>query len=57
MKLNTWDIYSFLIVIDFEATCESTNPNNFDHEIIEFPVVVIDTEKKAIVSIGFLIPK
>ena len=44
----------FLLVIDFEATCESSNPDNYRHEIIEFPVVVVDCETKSIVSIGII---
>lgn len=31
----------FLVVIDFEATCEERNPPGYPHEIIEFPAVLI----------------
>ncbi|KAI0225932.1 3'-5' exoribonuclease 1 [Lamellibrachia satsuma] len=34
----------FLLVIDFEATCQE-NTTDYRHEIIEFPIVVIDTHK------------
>ncbi|KAK2174699.1 hypothetical protein NP493_783g01046 [Ridgeia piscesae] len=34
----------FLLVIDFEATCQE-NTTNYRHEIIEFPIVVIDTHR------------
>ncbi len=33
----------FLVVIDFEATCEERNPVDYQHEIIEFPAVLVDT--------------
>lgn len=42
--------YEYLVVIDFEATCEEVN-DNFVHEIIEFPAVLINVEKQEIVSI------
>lgn len=31
----------FFIVIDFEATCEERNPIDYQHEIIEFPAVLV----------------
>ena len=39
----------FLLVIDFEATCQE-NTTDYHHEIIEFPIVVIDTHKCEVVS-------
>ena len=39
----------FLLVIDFEATCQE-NTTDYRHEIIEFPIVVIDTQKCQVVS-------
>jgi len=44
--LNT----QFFIVIDFEATCEEKNPPDYPHEIIEFPAVLVSTEKQEIVD-------
>lgn len=35
--------FRFLLVTDFECTCDSGEPN-YPHEIIEFPVVVVDTQ-------------
>uniref|UniRef100_H3A0J9 Exoribonuclease 1 n=1 Tax=Latimeria chalumnae TaxID=7897 RepID=H3A0J9_LATCH len=35
--------YDYICVIDFEATCEANNPPEFLHEIIEFPIVLINT--------------
>ncbi|XP_054936933.1 3'-5' exoribonuclease 1 isoform X3 [Physeter macrocephalus] len=35
--------YDYICVIDFEATCEEGNPPEFIHEIIEFPVVLLNT--------------
>lgn len=42
--------YDFICVVDFEATCEENNPQQYAHEIIEFPVVLIDTHTLEIVS-------
>ncbi|XP_078584849.1 3'-5' exoribonuclease 1-like [Branchiostoma floridae x Branchiostoma japonicum] len=36
--------YDFLLVIDFEATCMEENPPDFQHEIIEFPILLVNTE-------------
>lgn len=46
--------YDYLAVIDFEATCEQNNPS-FRHEIIEFPVVLVDVEKMEIVSSVYIL--
>ncbi|XP_059165844.1 3'-5' exoribonuclease 1-like [Physella acuta] len=42
--------YDYLVVIDFEATCSETN-ENFVHEIIEFPAVLIDTKNNAVCNV------
>ena len=42
-------LYDYILVIDFEATCHETN-KSFPNEIIEFPVVVIDTHKRQTTS-------
>jgi len=42
--------YRYLVVIDYEATCSRTN-ENFIHEIIEFPAVLIDTESMAVCNV------
>ncbi|KAF7696969.1 3'-5' exoribonuclease 1 [Silurus meridionalis] len=42
--------YDYICVVDFEATCEESNPRNFVHEIIEFPMVLIDTHTLEIVD-------
>jgi len=42
--------YPYMVVIDYEATCEETNPTDYIHEIIEFPAVLIDTSSHVIVS-------
>ena len=39
--------YPYFVVIDFEATCSETN-DDFIHEIIEFPAVLIDTQNMVI---------
>uniref|UniRef100_A0AC34RKV7 Exonuclease domain-containing protein n=1 Tax=Panagrolaimus sp. JU765 TaxID=591449 RepID=A0AC34RKV7_9BILA len=46
----------YLVVIDFECTCDRTDPDDkhsrepYLHEIIEFPVVIVDVSKKAIIA-------
>lgn len=42
--------YDYICVVDFEATCEEHNPSDFHHEIIEFPMVLINTHTLEIVS-------
>ncbi|BFY98839.1 hypothetical protein BsWGS_01879 [Bradybaena similaris] len=42
--------YAYIVVIDFEATCSETN-ENFVHEIIEFPAVLIDTQNQAVCDV------
>jgi hypothetical protein len=34
--------FDYLVVVDFEATCEEKNTVDYPHEIIEFPAVLID---------------
>ncbi|XP_003383307.1 PREDICTED: 3'-5' exoribonuclease 1-like [Amphimedon queenslandica] len=40
----------FLLVLDFEATCESVNSSDYIHEIIEFPVQLLDISTLKIVD-------
>lgn len=40
--------FDFLVVIDFEATCEDKS-GDYPHEIIEFPAVLIDVSRSEIV--------
>ncbi|CAL1538274.1 unnamed protein product [Lymnaea stagnalis] len=42
--------YDYLVVIDFEATCSETN-ENFIHEIIEFPAVLVDAQNQAVCNV------
>lgn len=42
--------YDYICVVDFEATCEENNPPDYHHEIIEFPMVLIDTHTLEIVD-------
>lgn len=42
--------YDYICIVDFEATCEEGNPPEFIHEIIEFPVVLLNTHTLEIVS-------
>jgi len=51
--------YEYIAVVDFEATCNANQGTTFPHEIIEFPIVLIDTKQKTIVCelSGFLFEK
>ena len=39
----------FICVIDFEATCTDAAKFDYPHEIIEFPIVLINAKTKQIV--------
>ena len=41
----------YLLILDFEATCEAINPVDYIHEIIEFPVLLLDLSNLEIVSL------
>ncbi|KAM4050578.1 3'-5' exoribonuclease 1 [Anomaloglossus baeobatrachus] len=41
---DTGTYYDYICVIDFEATCEDGNPPDYIHEIIEFPIALINTK-------------
>lgn len=47
---HTDTYYDYICVVDFEATCEEDNPSDFLHEIIEFPMVLINTHTLEIVD-------
>ncbi|XP_052772856.1 3'-5' exoribonuclease 1-like [Mya arenaria] len=49
MKITGKTGYDYLAVIDFEATCEMNNPH-YRHEIIEFPIVLVDVDQMKIVD-------
>ncbi|MBN3319287.1 ERI1 exoribonuclease, partial [Atractosteus spatula] len=40
---STDTYYDYICVVDFEATCEENNPPDYLHEIIEFPMVLVNT--------------
>ncbi|CAD2213381.1 hypothetical protein AGDE_12884 [Angomonas deanei] len=42
--------YDYILVLDFEATCEERHTLTYLHEIIEFPVVVVDVRLQRVVS-------
>ncbi|KAK3096047.1 hypothetical protein FSP39_022478 [Pinctada imbricata] len=42
-------IYDYILVIDFEATCDENSPG-YQHEIIEFPVILVDAHEKKIID-------
>ena len=41
--------YPRMVVVDFEATCEEENPEDYIHEIIEFPAILVDTSTFSVV--------
>ena len=41
----------YLLILDFEATCQEVNPPEFIHEIIEFPVLMLNIKTLKIVSV------
>ncbi|XP_016332732.1 3'-5' exoribonuclease 1-like [Sinocyclocheilus anshuiensis] len=47
---NTDTYFDYICVVDFEATCEENNPPDYLHEIIEFPMVLIDIHTLEIVD-------
>ena len=42
--------FDFILVLDFEATCEEPEPYNYGPEIIEFPVVVLNVVERRVVA-------
>ncbi|CAJ0955910.1 unnamed protein product, partial [Mesorhabditis belari] len=46
---KTAHYFNYLIFVDFECTCEEIL-NQYPHEIIEFPAVLVDTEKMEVVA-------
>ncbi|XP_069139676.1 3'-5' exoribonuclease 1-like [Argopecten irradians] len=46
---STKPLYDYLLVIDFEATCEADTPD-YPHEIIEFPIILIDVHQNTVVD-------
>lgn len=42
--------YEYIAVVDFEATCHANQGNSYLHEIIEFPIVLIDVQQQMIVD-------
>lgn len=49
---QTAQSFDYLCVIDFEATCERQNPADYLHEIIEFPIVLVNTKTRLVVRIN-----
>ncbi|CAF0722901.1 unnamed protein product [Adineta ricciae] len=41
--------FDYIAVVDFEATCEKDVPN-YLHEIIEFPIVLVDVKQQTIID-------
>ncbi len=49
IQVNPYSL-DYLCVLDFEATCEEPNPPDYIHEIIEFPVVLLNLRTLEVVS-------
>ncbi len=41
--------FEYLIIVDFEATCEQHNPRDYIHEVIEFPALLFDMKELKVV--------
>ena len=54
METNPYGL-DYLCVLDFEATCEEVNPDDYLHEIIEFPVLLLNLKTLEIVSTCILL--
>ena len=39
-----------MVVVDFEATCEDKRSEEFPHEIIEFPAILVDVVRYEILK-------
>ncbi len=52
--LNPYGL-DYLLVLDFEATCQEINPPDYIHEIIEFPIILLNLQTLNVVSICCLI--
>nr|CDP92306.1 BMA-ERI-1, isoform c [Brugia malayi] len=50
LRSKTNIFYDYFVVIDFECTCEA-DLYDYNHEIIEFPAVLVDVRKKEIVDV------
>ncbi|KAL3994485.1 Exonuclease family protein [Acanthocheilonema viteae] len=50
LRNKTETFYDYFVVIDFECTCEA-DLYDYNHEIIEFPAVLVDIRKKEIVDV------
>uniref|UniRef100_A0A1B6BWP8 Exonuclease domain-containing protein n=2 Tax=Clastoptera arizonana TaxID=38151 RepID=A0A1B6BWP8_9HEMI len=46
--LSIRKLFPYYVIMDFEATCTENNPYDYPHEIIEFPAVLVNTEKMMI---------
>ena len=44
------DDVHYYCVIDFECTCEQGNPADYEHEIIEFPAILVNAATFEVVS-------
>jgi hypothetical protein len=52
-SMHTFEFFDYICVIDFEATCIESGFVDFPHEIIEFPIVLINMKTMQIVSLMF----
>ncbi|KAM3719091.1 3'-5' exonuclease eri-1 [Dirofilaria immitis] len=50
LRNKTEIFYDYFVVMDFECTCEA-DLYDYNHEIIEFPAILVDVRKKKIVDV------
>ncbi len=53
--LNPYGL-DYLLVLDFEATCLEKNPPDYIHEIIEFPVLLLNLQTLHVVGFDARFP-
>lgn len=49
-KATIQNTYDFIVVVDFEATCEQEPDEDYLPEIIEFPAVLIDVKSRQVID-------
>ena len=47
--------FEYLIIVDFEATCEQHNPPDYIHEVIEFPALLFNIKELKVVRLIIIV--
>ncbi|VDN37886.1 unnamed protein product [Gongylonema pulchrum] len=53
-RYKTEMYYDYFVVMDFECTCEA-ELYDYEHEIIEFPAILVDVHRREILIIAIII--